>query len=64
MFIWGVLSMAYTIGTGIGSWGLNKTVNWGKGYYKLCMVDWYRSHWNFNIRCIVVVSSKMEDVYK
>lgn len=28
MFIWGVLSMAYTIGTGIGSWGLNKTVNW------------------------------------
>ncbi|MDC3306175.1 polysulfide reductase NrfD [Flavobacteriales bacterium] len=28
LFIWGVLSMAYTIGTGIGAWGLNKTVNW------------------------------------
>ena len=28
MFIWGVLSMAYTIGNGIGSWGLNKTINW------------------------------------
>ncbi len=22
------VSMAYTIGTGIGAWGLNKTVNW------------------------------------
>ena len=28
LFIWGVISMAYTIGTGIGAWGLNKTVNW------------------------------------
>ncbi len=28
LFIWGVLSMAYTVGTGIGAWGLNKTVNW------------------------------------
>jgi len=28
LFIWGVLCMAYTIGTGIGAWGLNKTVNW------------------------------------
>ena len=31
MFIWGVLSMAYTIGNGIGSWGLNKTINWAWG---------------------------------
>jgi molybdopterin-containing oxidoreductase family membrane subunit len=28
LFLWGVVSMAYTIGTGIGAWGLNKTVNW------------------------------------
>ena len=28
LFLWGVVSMSYTIGTGIGSWGLNKTVNW------------------------------------
>ncbi len=28
LFLWGVMSMAYTIGTGIGSWGLNKSVNW------------------------------------
>ena len=28
LFLWGVISMAYTIGTGIGAWGLNKTVNW------------------------------------
>ena len=28
LFIWGVLCMAYTIGTGIGAWGLNKTGNW------------------------------------
>ena len=27
-FLWGVVCMAYTIGTGIGAWGLNKTVNW------------------------------------
>ena len=28
LFLWGVLSIAYTVGTGIGVWGLNKTVNW------------------------------------
>jgi Ni/Fe-hydrogenase subunit HybB-like protein len=28
LFLWGVACMAYTIGTGIGAWGLNKTVNW------------------------------------
>ena len=28
LFLWGVVSMVYTIGTGIGAWGLNKTVNW------------------------------------
>ena len=28
LFLWGVACMAYTIGTGIGAWGLNRTVNW------------------------------------
>ena len=28
LFLWGILSIAYTIGTGIGVWGLNKTVGW------------------------------------
>ena len=28
LFLWGLLSIAYTIGTGIGVWGLNKTVGW------------------------------------
>jgi len=28
MFLWGVGAIIYTIGTGIGTWGLNKTVNW------------------------------------
>ena len=28
LFLWGVGCIAYTIGTGIGVWGLNKTVNW------------------------------------
>ena len=28
LFLWGIGCMAYTIGTGIGVWGLNKTVNW------------------------------------
>ncbi len=27
-FLWGVGSIIYTISTGIGTWGLNKTVNW------------------------------------
>ena len=27
-FLWGVGCVTYTIGTGIGSWGLNKTVGW------------------------------------
>ena len=27
-FLWGAGCIAYTIGTGIGVWGLNKTVNW------------------------------------
>lgn len=28
-FLYGVGCVAYTIGTGIGVWGLNRTVNWG-----------------------------------
>jgi molybdopterin-containing oxidoreductase family membrane subunit len=27
-FLWGAGCIAYTIGTGIGTWGLNKTVDW------------------------------------
>ncbi|AID37479.1 NrfD/PsrC family molybdoenzyme membrane anchor subunit [Candidatus Walczuchella monophlebidarum] len=27
--IWGIGCIAYTIGTGIGVWGLNRTINWG-----------------------------------
>ena len=30
----------YTIGNGIGSWGLNKTINWKLGHNKFCLVDW------------------------
>ncbi len=26
--LWGFCCLAYTIGTGIGAWGLNKTVGW------------------------------------
>lgn len=29
LFIYGVGCIAYTIGTGIGAWGLNRTINWG-----------------------------------
>ena len=28
LFVWWILSVGYTIGTGIGVWGLNKTVGW------------------------------------
>ena len=27
-FLWGFSCLAYTIGTGIGAWGANKTVGW------------------------------------
>jgi len=27
-FLWGIGAMTYTVGTGIGAWGLNKTVGW------------------------------------
>jgi len=27
-FLWGIGVMTYTVGTGIGTWGLNKTVGW------------------------------------
>ena len=29
LFVYGFGCIAYTIGTGIGAWGLNKTINWG-----------------------------------
>ncbi len=28
LFLWGVGNILYTIGTGIGTWGLNETVGW------------------------------------
>ena len=28
-FVFGVGAIAYTVGTGIGVWGLNRTINWG-----------------------------------
>ena len=28
LMLWGFACMAYTIGTGIGTWGLNKTIDW------------------------------------
>ena len=28
MFLWGMGSIAYTVGVGIGTWGLNRTVGW------------------------------------
>ncbi len=27
-FLWGLGCIAYTVGTGIGTWGLNRTINW------------------------------------
>jgi molybdopterin-containing oxidoreductase family membrane subunit len=46
-FLWGIACIIYTVSTGIGTWGLNKTVGW-VGYHKLRLVGWYRSRWNFN----------------
>jgi hypothetical protein len=38
-FLWGVC--LYNLSTGIGTWGLNKTVGLGMGYHKLRLVGWY-----------------------
>jgi len=28
-WMWGIGCMAYTVGRGIGTWGLNRTIDWG-----------------------------------
>ena len=28
LFLWWILCVGYTVGTGIGVWGLNKTIGW------------------------------------
>ena len=33
--LWGIGCIIYTISTGIGVWGLNKTVNWNLCFFKV-----------------------------
>ena len=58
-FLWGLGCIIYTVSTGIGVWGLNKTVGWGLGYYQLCMVGRYRTRWNLDICSTFIIPSKM-----
>ena len=44
--------MAYTIGTGIGAWGLNKTIDWAWDITNF-VGDWNRTCRNFNFSCII-----------
>ena len=40
-FLWGIGCMIYMTQTGIGVWGLNKTISgWAWGRNQLRMVDW------------------------
>ena len=54
-FLWGIGCMIYTVSTGIGVWGLNKTVGWGMGHNQLRMVDWNWTCWYTNLCCFTIV---------
>ena len=60
-FSWGIGCIIYTVSTGIGTWGLNKTVGWALGYYQLCMVGRNWSRRDFNFCGIIIISSKVEN---
>lgn len=38
--IMGIIVVAYQVKTGIGTWGLNKTIGWKSGYHQLCFLGW------------------------
>jgi molybdopterin-containing oxidoreductase family membrane subunit len=44
---WGLGCIIYTVSTGIGTWGLNKTVGWAWDINNF-LVGWYWSRWNFD----------------
>jgi cellobiose-specific phosphotransferase system component IIC len=58
LFLWGVGCMAYTVGTGIGVWGLNKTVNWA---WDITNFVWWIGIGHAGTLISAVVSSKMEN---
>ena len=54
-FLWGLGCITYTIGTGIGTWGLKQDRRMGLGYYQFCLVGWDRSCWYSNLCCTFVI---------
>ncbi len=60
--LWGLGCITYTIGRGIGVWGLNNTHSGlGVGYYKFRLVGWYWSRRNTYFRSTFIVPSEMEN---
>ena len=60
MFLWGIGCILYTIGTGIGVWGLNKTVDWA--WYITNFVWWVGiGHAGTLISCLLYTSPSPRD---
>ena len=55
-FLWGIGCIIYTISTGIGTWGLNKTVGWA---WDITNFVWSRRDPDFC--CTFIIPSKMEN---
>ena len=51
--LWGVGAIIYTISTGIGTWGLNKTVNWA---WDITNFVWWVGIGHAGHRCIAACS--------
>jgi molybdopterin-containing oxidoreductase family membrane subunit len=53
----GFSCIIYTVSTGIGTWGLNKTVGWAWDI-TICLVGWYWSRWNFDFCFITFIRQR------
>ena len=60
-FLWGLGCIIYTVSTGIGTWGLNKTVGWAWDITNFVWWVGYRSRRNINFSRIIAFPSKMEN---
>ena len=47
--------MAYTIGNGIGSWGLNKTINWAWDITNFVWWIGIGHSWNTDFSCTFII---------
>jgi hypothetical protein len=61
--LWGVGCILYTIGVGIGTWGLNKTVGWAWDITNFVWWIGIGHAGTLDFCCTFTVPSEMEDVY-